>query len=481
MRLPPAECFRRSSTERQRRASINKAGDDDMSTTSTDPLPTRPARFRLDRLRRTLKPVLTYAAKGSKPTPEEILRKPWFDFSLTGLLYCATMFFIVFAAMNGQVNLLFAVFGLMLGILIVTWIVCGLVVSRMRVTRILPEYCFVGQPTTVSYEFHNRKRFWPSLSITLSEVEGSEAFTQQPHAYMLHAAAGMTAVVPIELIPKRRGLHMLGLFQLSTSFPFGFIKRALDRRHDDTLLVYPALGIVSKRLLAMCRSAEKTGAAMKPRRGGQDEFFGVKEYRAGESPRWIYWRRSARTPGQLVSKEMTQVAPPRILILVDTYLTDRTLESHATVEQTIAMAASLVSTALEAGMAVGLCAWNGQEWASYGIQRGKRHRLDLLAALARLPVNMTHGTSALMEYGRSMVRGGTTAVVFTPRSVAVSLADYVRGSVVVVSSTSELSKRFVHFDKSIDFAQCIPVDQQPEAKDLSPEEPEAERRPLTDS
>ena len=54
---------------------------------------------------------------------------------------------------------------------------------------------------------------------------------------------------------------------------------------------------------------------MKPRRGGSDEFYGVKEFRTGENPRWIYWRRSART-GTLVSKEMSQVAPPRLLVLV---------------------------------------------------------------------------------------------------------------------------------------------------------------------
>ena len=55
---------------------------------------------------------------------------------------------------------------------------------------------------------------------------------------------------------------------------------------------------------------------LRPRRGGQDEFYGVKEYRRGENPRWIYWKRSART-GTLVTREMTLVTPPRILLLVE--------------------------------------------------------------------------------------------------------------------------------------------------------------------
>ena len=62
---------------------------------------------------------------------------------------------------------------------------------------------------------------------------------------------------------------------------------------------------------------------MRPRRGGQDEFYGVKEYRTGENPRHIYWRRSART-GVLVAKEMTQVSPPKLLLLVDTNVDNAT-------------------------------------------------------------------------------------------------------------------------------------------------------------
>ena len=91
------------------------------------------------------------------------------------------------------------------------------------------------------YEFHNRKRFWPSLSVTVSELSVSDAFTRQPQAYLLHAAAGASAQVPMLVVPKRRGLHALDKFQLSTSFPFGFVKRAIDRSHRETVLIYPPL------------------------------------------------------------------------------------------------------------------------------------------------------------------------------------------------------------------------------------------------
>jgi uncharacterized protein (DUF58 family) len=59
---------------------------------------------------------------------------------------------------------------------------------------------------------------------------------------MLHAAGGMSATVPVEIVPKRRGLHTLNRYQISTSFPFGFVKRAVERQHTDTFLIFPALG-----------------------------------------------------------------------------------------------------------------------------------------------------------------------------------------------------------------------------------------------
>ena len=78
----------------------------------------------------------------------------------------------------------------------------------------------------------------------------------------------------------------------------------------------------------------------------------------------MYWRRNART-GVLVSKEMTQVSPPRLLLLVDSFVAGDQLKELAEIEQTIAMAASLGGgTALEAGLSVGLRVWDGLDLSS---------------------------------------------------------------------------------------------------------------------
>ena len=396
-------------------------------------------------------------ARKSYSTP--VRRKPSLDFSVTGLVFCTMMMFMGLAAINSQANLLFGVFGLMIGVLVVSGVISRAVLRRLRVERDFPENAIVGRPATITYRFINEKRYWPSLSVGLGELDGNEAFTRQVYSYLLHAAPGMTAVVPVDVPLKRRGLHHLDRYQLSTSFPFGFIKRAIERRRPDSILVFPAIARTDPKLLMLCRAAEKTGATMRPRRGGTDEIYGVKEYRAGDNPRWIYWRRSART-GVLVTKEMTQVSPPRLMLLVDTYLPDRRLGSHAAVERTIARAASLASMALEQGLMVGAFCWNGS-WQAIAPNRGKRQRRDLLGLLARLPLNTSKPAPALMDASYQAMETGTTPVLLTPQNIQLGLGERQRSGMLVISDKSPQAQHWFHFDPDVDFRHCMPLDQEP--------------------
>jgi uncharacterized protein (DUF58 family) len=395
-----------------------------------------------------------FGHKPSTDTLTPLRQRPPFDISVVGFIYACMLLFMATAAITTEANLLYAVGGLMIGVLFVSYLICRIVINRLRITRELPEHAVVGRPATFIYHFHNDKRFWPSLSISLAEIDGVDGFTRQPQSYLLHAAARATASVPVEVIPKRRGLQTLDLHQLCTSFPFGFIKLAVMHNHHDTMLVLPAIATVDPRLLAMCLPAEKTGPTMRPRRGGVDEFYGLKEHRRGENPRWIYWRRSART-GVLVSKEMTQVAPPRLLLMVDTYLSSPTRAEHARVEKVIAMAASLASAALEQGLSVGLHIWmNG--WNGLPPTRGKRQRRELMSMLARLPANFKQDAQSLLGSCQTAHQPGTTIVLLTGQNLELSLPDQLRGGVLVVSAEGPHADWF-KFDSTVDFNSCIPL------------------------
>jgi uncharacterized protein (DUF58 family) len=398
----------------------------------------------------------------ARPELTVVRRRPSWDASVTGLFYCCLMMFMGLAAINTQASLLFGVFGMMIGILLVSGVISRLVLRKVNVVRELPEAGVVGQPLSATYRFKNAKRYWPSFSITLTELDGVEGFTRQPQAYLLHAAAGEEVSVPVEFLPKRRGLYQFNEYQMATSFPFGFMKRAADRRSPDKIVIYPPLGTVSPRVLAMCMPADNVGPSMRPRRGGADELYGLKDYRRGDNPKLIYWKRSART-GTLVSREMTQVAPPRLLLLVDTYLANRTRADHASVERAVAMAASVASLALDQGLSVGVRAWCGNEhepWTFSPPTRGKRQRRDLMTLLARLPINTVTDTQLLVESGQRAMEPGTTAVLCTGRAVEMGLADSLRGNLVVLSSMNPATASLFQFPAGVRFDRCFPGDQE---------------------
>lgn len=396
-----------------------------------------------------------------------VRRRPPLDMSVTGAVYAAMLVFMGAAMINSQANLLFGVFGLMIGILLVSYVISKLVLRRIAIERVLPEHAVVGRPCVFTYEIINNKRFWPSLSVTVAELDAADAFTRQPQAYLLHAAAKMTAVIPCEVTPRRRGLHHFERYQISTSFPFGFIKRADLRKQRDSILIYPALAEVHPRVLSTARSAENTGAMMRPRRGGTDEFYGVKEHRAGENPRWIYWRRSART-GTLVAKEMTHVSPPRLMIVLDTFLPDNQSSTIESTERAIAIAASLASHALESGLPVGLLVWS-DERVEIAPNRGKRQRRDLLTILARLPRNPRHDMQSLLDGSTAQRKAGTTTFLITPRDLHMGLGEHARGGTIILSPGSEQALAWFKFDPAIDFSVCEPDVEKTFAFPLSPE------------
>jgi uncharacterized protein (DUF58 family) len=221
------------------------------------------------------------------------------------------------------------------------------------------------------------------------------------------------------------------------------------RQQQETALIYPALGKVDPRLLARFTAAERSGAMIRPRRGGQDEFYGLKEYRQGENPRWIHWKRSART-GTLVTREMTLVSPPRLVLLVDTCCPNPTPQELAEGERAIAMAASLASHALETGLLVGLCAWS-DKWVSIQPSRGKQHLREIMTALARLPRNSSQDLQSLLENAGDLIKAGSTAVLFTPQDVESAFGAGGRSSMVVLSSSQPRDQGWFRFDPAIDF------------------------------
>jgi hypothetical protein len=122
---------------------------------------------------------------------------------------------------------------------------------------------------------------------------------------------------------------------------------------SDEILIYPRIGRLSRRWNQIHRESTQTKKGRRhDRTAQQQEYHGLREYRPGDSPRWIHWRTTARV-GKPMVKEFEQQNDQDIAILVDPWLP----RTKITAEQREAIESALRFTAT---VCVDLCRQSGQ-------------------------------------------------------------------------------------------------------------------------
>ncbi|MCF6277941.1 MAG: DUF58 domain-containing protein [Anaerolineales bacterium] len=113
------------------------------------------------------------------------------------------------------------------------------------------------------------------------------------------------------------------------------------------------------------------------------EFYGLREYQPGDSPRWINWRASARHPQALFSNEFEQERVADVGVILDGRESVNIGDGvHSLFEHTVIAAAALTDAFISAGNRVGLLHY-GQtlRWTFPGYGHVQRERI--LQSLAR--------------------------------------------------------------------------------------------------
>lgn len=306
------------------------------------------------------------------------------------------------AAVSTQANLLFWILGLLLAGALLSLGVATFSIRGLVVERLAPPHAVAGEPMTIRYRMSRVGRRAPLLNAVLTErcmpPEGQASASTEPRALLAADPIGWVAHVGNDAVigsavgrPLRRGMLRLDTIEIGTTFPFGILRSTLTVHQPQQVVVYPRLYPLREGLL---ERAASQGAGEGPRGrefGGQDEFYGLREYRTGDSVRTIDWKHSARMD-RLISREMTRAAPPRLMILLD--MDRRRLEglasqkAEAWIESAIDLAASLVVEASVRGFAVGL-AIAGLPQAHHEPHASRPHRDILLRTLALLDIQRT--------------------------------------------------------------------------------------------
>jgi uncharacterized protein (DUF58 family) len=128
-----------------------------------------------------------------------------------------------------------------------------------------------------------------------------------------------TAEVRSEWVPSRRGRQRIGPVVVVGRYPFGLIEHRVELLPAQEVIVWPALGEIERgrlmRYLERCQTRQLARRA-RPERTAQQEIYGLRPFRAGDSPRLIHWRTSARR-GELMVREYEDIPPDSLAVILD--------------------------------------------------------------------------------------------------------------------------------------------------------------------
>ena len=117
----------------------------------------------------------------------------------------------------------------------------------------------------------------------------------------------------------------------------------------ETLIVLPRLGRLTEGWAGRRLEAFAGVDRRSLRPGMEGDFYGVREWRSGDSRRLIHWRRSARL-GKLVVRQFAQPRSRDVAVVLDVWQPERpTAEQLDNVELAVSFAATVLADVCRKG------------------------------------------------------------------------------------------------------------------------------------
>jgi hypothetical protein len=322
-----------------------------------------------------------------------------------GGFYLAVWSLLLLVGLYQQINLILLIAGLAAGPVVASVLASASMLRRLRVSRRVPAYVFSGEPLRLEYTLQNDRRWTSALALHLQDE-------LTPVDRSIAGAGGMQTRVFFPRVPAlgrerirwegpspSRGRYQFRALDLATRSPFGLFERRVTLNSPDELIVYPAIGHLTRRWHIIHREATEARRGQRHDRAtAHQEYHGLRDYRPGDSPRWIHWRTSARL-GQPMVKEFEQQHEQDLAVLIDPWLprTKVAPEHREHVEDAIKFVATLCyETCRQAGRRLTL-GWTG---AAPGLRHGPssiKLLHEFLEQLATMRATTEGGLALLLD------------------------------------------------------------------------------------
>ena len=246
-----------------------------------------------------------------------------------GWYYIGMLAFIVAGAMIRDINLLYIMAGMMLGPFFFSWYASIKSLRRIKVQRRFPKLVSVGDPLFIEVELSKPKGSPRAFATVVQDRilrEGdSSKFATTMELFFPMIRSGGAEVASYRATLQQRGRYDLGPMKVSTSMPLGLVRVTKSFDDETHVLVSPKIGSLSTAWSRHLEFKNDGGQKSARRRGNTEgDFYGMREWRNGDSLNRIHWRTSAKRD-KLTVRQFEQRVNQDLAVILDLW----SPEAHA--------------------------------------------------------------------------------------------------------------------------------------------------------
>lgn len=279
-----------------------------------------------------------------------------FEFTGGGAMYLGLIVIVGFSAWNTGNNLLFLILAFLVSALIVSFFTGNFALKKIDVKMRFPDGVYAGEATPILVSLYNRKLIFPTFSVVV-DVRGTERersiaademekilpkriaakFSRPPVIrrtldYFVYVPRRKIIENKVEHIFEHRGQFIIRDFELSTRFPFAFIRhrRRLPAR-EVPIIVFPRTVPIEEELEDLPLEA---GKLVSEKRGLGQDLLSLRDYQPNDDLRRVDWKATARVR-RLIVREFAAEDEKRISIVLDKRLRQSEAEKSKTLRDKI--------------------------------------------------------------------------------------------------------------------------------------------------
>ena len=233
-------------------------------------------------------------------------------------------------------------------------------------------------------------------------------------------------------IETRRGYYWMKSVMATMGETFGIFQKTVQLPAEKTMMVVPRITRLKHVTIRPRRTRVYSGIIPAAKGGSGTDFFGIREYQTGDSPRLINWKASANV-GRLQVKKYEPAISLETVLFLNLNSEEYDLRSRTDAsELAIVIAASVANHLVEKRQKVGLVT-NGLDPLTTEGQavmlsprKGRGHLMKVLEVLARVEAGSTSPFIELLRQKSVILSWGTTAIIITPQETPDLLAAVLR-------------------------------------------------------